>query len=67
MSTEPSHPTHGDDPRRRPVPVSGPILTAGLLAGAGGMLAAATLGWLGVAILVAFLAAGCTLLLRWSP
>ena len=66
MSTEPSRPSEGEAGARRPVPVSGPVLTAALLAGAGAMLAAATLGWLGVAILVAFLAAGCTLLVRWT-
>lgn len=66
MSTEPSRPPEGDAGARRPVPVSGPVLTAGLAAGAGAMLVAATLGWVGVAILVAFLVAGCTLLVRWT-
>jgi hypothetical protein len=66
VSTEPSRPSESDAGARRPVPVGGPVLTAGLLAGAGAMLAAATLGWLGVGILVAFLAAGCTVLVRWS-
>lgn len=50
----------------RPVPVPGPVLAGGLVVCAAAMLAAATLGWVGVAILLGFLAGGCTLLLRWS-
>ena len=56
MSTQRSRPADSEDAPRRPVPVRGPVLSAGLVACAGATLAAATLGWLGVAILVAFLA-----------
>jgi hypothetical protein len=48
------------------MPVPGPVLAGGLVVCAAAMLAAATFGWAGVAILAAFAAAGCTLLVRWS-
>ena len=68
MSTEHSDARSGEDATgaNRPVPLPGAALTGGLVVCAAAMLAAATLGWAGVAILLGFLARGCTLLVRWS-
>ena len=68
MNIERPHSSDGDDTARmsRSVPVRGPVLAAGLALCAAAMLGAATLGWAGVAILVGFLAAAATLLVRWS-
>jgi hypothetical protein len=63
---EPPDQTRRDTPRDDSVPVPGPLVAAGLAVSAAAMLGAATLGWAGVAVLVAFLAGGCALLLRWA-
>ena len=57
---------HTVDAPNRTVPVRGTVLIAALAVSAAAMLGAASLGWPGVPILVAFLAVGCGLLLRWS-
>jgi hypothetical protein len=60
VSDEPGAPAES-----RP-PVSGPVLVGGLVISAAAMLAAASLGWAGIPILLAFLAVGAALLVRWS-
>lgn len=62
MTDETEHPP----PAERGVPVPGPVLAGGIGVSAAAMLGAASLGWAGVAILVAFLLAGCGLLVWWT-
>lgn len=62
--TGPVSNTH--EPRQKPGPVSAEVLAVGILLGVGIVLAAATLRWVGLVMIVAVLAAAYALLLRWS-